>query len=67
MNLNANCFLIKCEKAKTMKKICTLVDNTSNYWIIAVKDNPSEKYFALPHHVRSPKAGEVIAGVRLYD
>ena len=50
-----------------MKKICTLVDNTGDYWIIAVKDNPSEKYFALPHHVRSPKAGEVIAGVRLYD
>ena len=67
MNPGSNCFLIKCEKANTMKKICTLVDNTGDYWIIAVKDNPSEKYFALPHHVRSPKAGEVIAGVRLYD
>ena len=67
MNLNSNCFLIKCEKAKTMKKICTLIDNTGDYLIIAVKDNPSEKYFALPHHVRSPKTGEVQAGTRLYD
>lgn len=50
-----------------MKKICTLHSMDGNHWIIAVKDNPPEKYYALPQHVRSPKAGEVQAGVRLFD
>lgn len=67
MNLDSNCFLINCEKAKTMKKICTLFDKSGSHWIVAVKDNPGEKYFALPHHVRAPKKGEVTAGVRLFD
>lgn len=67
MKLNANCFLTNCERALTMKKMCTLFDKSGNHWIVAVKDNPSEKYYALPHHVRPPKAGEVQAAVRLFD
>lgn len=50
-----------------MKKICTLIDKSGIHWIIAAKDDPSEKYYALPHHIRSPKAGEVQAATRLFD
>ena len=65
MKLKSKCFLTNCERARTMKKLCTLVSKHSNYWIVAVKDDPSEKYFALPHHIRAPKSDEV--DVRLYD
>lgn len=65
MRLKSNCFLTKCEKAKTMRKLCTLIDKSGNHWIVAVKDNLSEKYFALPHHIRAPLDGETTE--RIFD
>lgn len=67
MRLKSNCFLTKCERAKTMIKLCTLISKENNYgyWIVAVKDNPSEKYFALPHHIRAPLEGETTE--RIYE
>lgn len=67
MKIGSNCFLIKCEVSRTMKDICTLVSKGDIHWIVEVKSNPKEKYYALPHHIRAPKNGEVKAGVRLFD
>lgn len=65
MKIKSKCFLTKCEKALTMRKVCRLIKKDPLYWIVEVIDNPSEKYFALPHHIRLPIKDEVDA--RLYD
>lgn len=67
MKIGSNCFLVNCDKAKTMRNICTLIDDTGYHWIVSVQSNPIEKYYVLPQHLRPPKAGEVQAGVRLFD
>lgn len=48
-----------------MRKLCTLINKSGSHWIVAVKGNPSEKYFALPHHIRAPLDGETTE--RIYD
>lgn len=65
MKLKSKCFLTNCERARTMRKLCVLIERGDRYWIVQVKDNPSEKYFALPHHIRAPLDAEV--DVRLFD
>lgn len=65
LKLKSKCFLTNCERARTMKKLCVLIEKDKNHWIVEVKGNPSEKYFALPHHIRAPIKGET--DVRLFD
>lgn len=65
LKLKSKCFLTNCERARTMKKLCVLIKKGDTYWIVEVKGNPSEKYFALPHHIRAPIEGETNA--RLFD
>ena len=70
MKLDSNCFLINCDLAKTMKKICKVVGiNEHGFYkyLIAPIDDPTFVISARDNCVRSPKRGEVEAGYRLFD
>jgi hypothetical protein len=48
-----------------MKRACKLVEKGNIYYIVSTKDDPSEKYFVLPNHLRAPLDGET--NVRLFE
>lgn len=70
MKLNSNCFLINCDLALTMRKICRVVaiNESGHYrYIIEPQDQPGYLISALENNIRSPKSGEVVAQTRLFD
>lgn len=70
MKIGSNCFLINCDLALTMRKMCKVVAiNESGYYkfIIAPHDDPKFLMSALDSCVRIPKVGEVKALTRLFD
>lgn len=70
MKLGSNCFLINCDLALTMRKMCKVIaiNETGHYkYIIAPHDNLTYLISARENNVRSPKTGEVQALTRLFD
>ena len=70
MKLGSNCFLVNCDLALTMRKMCTVVGiNESGYYkyLISPIDNPKTVYSALENCIRSPKKGKATKGVRIFD
>jgi len=65
VRIGSNCFIIRCDISKTMKRACKLVEKGNIYYIVSTKDDPSEKYFVLPNHLRAPLDGET--NVRLFE
>lgn len=70
MKIGSNCFLVNCDLAKTERRMCkvlAIVENSRYDYIIAPVDNEKHYISVLSNSVRSPKAGEVKARVRLFD
>lgn len=69
MKIGSKCFLVNCELALTMRKICTVIGiNESGYYkyLISPIDETEKVYSALENCVRTPKKGEVEKGYRLF-
>lgn len=70
MKIGSNCFLIRCDLARSMREICTVLEFKEGEvypYIIAPKSRPDYKIQARFNNVRNPKRGEVDAGYRLFD
>lgn len=67
MKQNANCFPIKCDISRTMRKMCKVLSITDNGYIVAPHDDLGYKIAVRENHARAPKSGEVKALTRLYD
>lgn len=65
MRIGSNCFIVRCDIARTMRKLCKLIEKGPIYYIVCAKDDPNEKYFVLPNHLRSPIDDET--NTRLYN
>ena len=70
MKIGSNCFLIRCDLARSMREICTVLEFKEGDvypYIVAPKSRPDYKIQARLEQVRKPKQGEVQQGRRLYD
>lgn len=70
MKLDSNCFLINCDLALTMRKMCKVVEvNPSGYYdfVVSPYDGLSVKIGVLANQIRKPKQGEVEKLTRLFN
>lgn len=70
MNINSNCFLINCDLAKTMRKMCKVVEvreGAYHKYIVVPHDEPNNFIAVREGDLRAPKAGEVKSLVRLFN
>lgn len=67
MKIGSNCFIVNCDLALTMKKMCVVEACGGFYYTVHLKEDSTKKFFANPNNIRAPKNGEVKSGVRLFD